>query len=160
MVVSETVMTTNEILQDLTAAQLDQLSGASTTQRFEAGKRIFRAGEPAGHFYLIAEGQVGLETFVSERGPVTVDKLDVGDSLGWSWLFPPFRWHFDAVALEPVRLITFDGKLLREMCEADHDLGYKLLNRIAGAMVQRIQMTKLQLTDMFVGKQDSKDRWV
>ena len=39
--------------------------------------------------------------------------------LGWSWLFPPYRWHFDARALSAVRATAFDGACLREKCDAD-----------------------------------------
>ena len=35
------------------------------------------------------------------------------DVLGWSWLFPPYRWHLDARALAPVRALGFDGACLR-----------------------------------------------
>ena len=33
---------------------------------------------------------------------MTIETLDAGEILGWSWLFPPYRWHFDAPRVEPV----------------------------------------------------------
>jgi CRP-like cAMP-binding protein len=160
MAVSDIETSAQAFLQDLTPEQVSQLTGAATTEKFDAGQRIFRAGEPAKRFFLIAQGLVGLEMFLSERGPVMIDKLVAGDSLGWSWLFPPFRWHFDAVALEPVRLIAFDARRIRELCETNHETGYKLLYRVAGIMVQRIQRTRLQLLDVCAAPSDSKDRWI
>ena len=31
---------------------------------------------------------------------VTIETLEAGEVVGWSWLFPPYRWHFDARALD------------------------------------------------------------
>jgi CRP/FNR family transcriptional regulator, cyclic AMP receptor protein len=160
MAVAEVETSAHAFLQDLTSEQVNRLTDAAVTERIEAGHHIFRAGEPAGHFYLIAHGRVELQAFMSERGPVSIATLSAGEALGWSWLFPPFRWHFDAVALEPVRLISFDAQKLRAMCDADHELGYRLLYRVAGIMVQRLQNTRIQLLDVFVGQEEHKDRWV
>jgi CRP/FNR family cyclic AMP-dependent transcriptional regulator len=160
MTVSEIETSAQAFLQDLTSEQVSALTREATTARFEAGQHIFRAGEPATRFYIIAQGSVGLETFMSERGPIAIATIGSGEALGWSWLFPPFRWHFDAVAKETVRLITFDADHVRQMCEADHELGYRLLYRVAGIMVQRLQNTRLQLLDVFVGRHGEQDRWV
>ncbi len=72
-----------------------------------------------------------------------------GDVLGWSWLFPPYRWVFDAQALELTRALVFDGTCLRGKCEDDHNLGYELMKRFAHVVVQRLQATRLQLLDVY-----------
>ena len=59
--------------------------------------------------------------------------------VGWSWLFPPYRWHFDARALDMVRAVAFDGACLRGKCDDDHTLGYELLGRFAPVMLERLQ---------------------
>jgi hypothetical protein len=75
--------------------------------------------------------------------------LGEGEILGWSWLIPPYNWHFDARAVELTRAIALDGKCLRNKCEQDHDLGYELLKRFAHIMEQRLQATRLQLLDVY-----------
>ena len=65
------------------------------------GQLLFREGDPADTFYLVRHGSVALETFVPARGPVMIETLEAGEVVGWSWLFPPYRWHFDARALSP-----------------------------------------------------------
>ena len=69
--------------------------------------------------------------------------------LGWSWLFPPYQWHFDARALELTRTTALDGQCLRIKCEEDHELGYRLGQRFAHVMMQRLQATRLQLLDVY-----------
>jgi CRP-like cAMP-binding protein len=110
---------------------------------------ILRAGEPADRFYIIRHGKVGVEVFAPEVGPITIETLGEGDVLGWSWLFPPYRWVFDARALELTRAIALDGKCLREKCDEDPRLGYDLMKRFAQIMVERLQATRLQLIDLY-----------
>ena len=78
-----------------------------------------------------------------------IETLHDGDVVGWSWLFPPHRWHFDGRATAPTSLIAFDGACLRGKCDADHELGYQLMRRFAASIVERLQATRLQLLDVY-----------
>jgi len=117
--------------------------------RFEAGEVIFREGEVANQFYLIRHGRVAVEVSTPERGPVIVQSLGEGEVLGWSWMMPPYRWRFDARAVELTRAIALDGRCLRERSEEDHDLGFQLMKRAAQVMEERFQATRLQLLDIY-----------
>ena len=119
--------------------------------RFNAGEMIFREGEEANTFYLIRHGRVALETSAPQRGSVIIETLGEGSVLGWSWMVPPFRWRFDARAMEPIRAIALDGRCLRGRSEEDHDLGYELMKRCAQVMEQRLQAARLQLLDVYGG---------
>ena len=57
-------------------------------------------------------------------------------------------WHFDARAQTPVQAICFDAVCLRELCEQDHELGYRLMQRIAKVMADRLQATRHQVTEL------------
>jgi hypothetical protein len=87
--------------------------------------------------------------FVPQRGPVTIDKIQEGEVLGWSWLFPPYQWHFDARALQLTRAVAFDGKCLREKCEKDARFGYDFVSRFSLVIMQRLQAARLQLLDLY-----------
>ena len=117
--------------------------------RFEAGEYMFREGGEANQFYLIRHGRAALEISTPERGPVIVQSLGEGEVLGWSWMIPPYRWRFDARAVELTRAIALDGKCLRERSEEDHDLGFQLMKRAAHIMEARLQATRLQLLDVY-----------
>ena len=57
--------------------------------------------------------------------------------LGWSWLFPPYRWHFDAPRRRRAcARLAFDGACLRGKCEADPALGYDLMKRFAQVIMR------------------------
>ena len=116
---------------------------------FDAEQYILHEGEEATNFYIIHQGKVALEIFTSDRGPITIQTIGEGDVLGWSWLIPPYHWHYDARAIEPTSAIALDAKCLRAKCEEDHDLGYELLKRFAHVITQRLEATRLQLLDVY-----------
>jgi CRP-like cAMP-binding protein len=93
---------------------------------FEAGDKVVEAGEPANGFYLVIRGTVDLESPQYQRA-TRVQTIVAGDILGWSWLFPPYYWHFNAIAREPVQTIFFYGSRLHRQCDLNHDFGYALV---------------------------------
>jgi CRP-like cAMP-binding protein len=143
------ILTDHPFARGLNERHLELLVGCASNVRFEAGQLLFREGEEANQFYLIREGKVAVELFAAERGLINILTLGGGEVLGWSWLVPPYRWRFDAHAIESTRTIALDGKCLREKSERDHDLGYELLKRIAHTMEERLQATRLQLLNVY-----------
>lgn len=134
----------HSFLKGLSAKHLEVLAGCAMAAQFESGQIIFREGEPANRFYLLKSGKVVLESS-HESGTVSIQTVGEGDVLGWSWLFPPYYWHFDARALERSQAIFFYGTRLREICEKDHDLGYELMKRTANIVISRLMATRQKL---------------
>ena len=129
----------------------EQLAGCSQTIGFEAGESLFREGEPADVFYVVRRGRVALELFVPGRGALTIETVDAGEVVGWSWLFPPYTWHFDARASAPVRAVAVDGACIREKCDRDPGLGYELMQRFSAVLLERLNATRLRLADLYGG---------
>ena len=145
----ERILIEHPFFKGLETQYLQLIIGCASNVRFNAGQFIFREGEEANQFYLIRYGKVALEIFSPNRGPITIQTLREGEVLGWSWLFPPYQWHFDARALELTRAIALDGECLRKKCEEDHNLGYELMKRFAQIIEQRLEFTRLQLLDVY-----------
>lgn len=121
------------------------LADCAMPRTFETDEFVFHAGDTANRFYLIEEGSVALEATLINRPPVAIDLVEKGGLLGWSWLFPPYIWHFDARALEPTSAIFFYGTFLREYCEKDPTLGLELFKRMSTVMVDRLQAARAKL---------------
>jgi CRP-like cAMP-binding protein len=147
----------NETLAGLIAEQplfkglephyLALLAEVAMLKEFAADELIFREGDPANRFYVLLDGEVVLESAAREGKPTSVQTIGARDVLGWSWLFPPFYWHFDARAAKPTKAIFFYGTWLRENCERDHDFGYEMMKRMAAVMIQRLQATRKRLAE-------------
>lgn len=127
------------------------IAGCGQNVGFEEGELLFREGGNADTFYLVRRGRVALELHTPHQGGLVIDTADPGDVVGWSWLFPPYRWTYDARAAEKVRAIAFDGACLRGKCVEDPRLGYELMQRFAQVMVDRLQHARFRLVDVYGG---------
>ena len=145
----EQILTEQPFLKDLGSNHIKTLVGCATNVAFKSGEFIIREGEEANAFYFIRHGRVLIETHVPQKGPIVIRSRKAGEILGWSWLVPPYRWHFDARAVEQTRAIALDGKCLREKCEQDHDLGYEIMKRFGLVIAQRLEATRFQLMDVY-----------
>jgi len=143
------IVADSPVFEGLSHEQLELIAGCAQNVGFEGGQRLFREGDPADTFYLVRKGRVALSTHAPARGGVVIETLDPGEIVGWSWLFPPYVWHFDARAVDDVRAVAFDGACLRGKCEADRAFGYELMHRFAGVMIDRLQHTRLRLLDVY-----------
>lgn len=130
---------------------LGTVAKCGQNRTFEAESYLCREGEPADVFYIVRRGRVALEVAVPNRGRVIIDSAGVGDVVGASWLFPPYRWQFDARATEPVGVVELDAECLRGKCDDDPELGYDLMKRFAAVFVQRMASARLRLLDLYGG---------
>ncbi len=128
------------------------LADCAICTHFDAGQTIFREGETANRFYLIEQGEVVLEAAAASEEQVAIETVGSGGLLGWSWLFPPYAWHFTARATRPTNAIFFYGTVLREYCEKDHSLGFELFKRMSEVMTRRLQLARSRFLAAYSGK--------
>ena len=133
----------------LTGEQQEMLAEHGTPVAFTAGQRLFAEGGVADQFWLIEHGGVALYMGVPGRGDQIIETLTAGTVLGWSWLHPPYRWHFDAVARLPTDAIAFDAASVRRRCDADPVFGYAALRSFTPVITERLQATRLRLLDLY-----------
>ena len=137
----ETMIAEHPFFKGMDSRHLKPLSESAMLTEFVENQLIVRAGDIANRFYLILEGKVALESSNEESGTIAIQTLEPGDELGWSWMFLPYHWHFDARALSATKALFFYGTQIREHCEEDHDLGYELMKRITQVLVRRLEAT-------------------
>jgi len=145
------LIASSPVFAGLAGDDLALIAGCAQNCGFEEGALLFEEGDAADTFYLVRRGRVAFELHTPDRGGLVIDTADPGDVVGWSWLFPPYRWHFDARAVDDVRAIVFDGACLRGKCEDDTRLGYLLMQRFAAVMIDRLQHTRFRLLDVYGG---------
>jgi len=143
------LLSRHAFFQGLKPEYLALIAGCAQNVHYDAGAYLVREGAPADRFFAIRRGSVAIETYVPSRGAVTLQTFGEGEILGWSWLFPPYVWQFDARAREDVRATVFDGACLRTKCDADPALGYDLMKRLTRMVSNRLEATRRQLLDVY-----------
>ncbi len=145
----ERLLAEHEFFRGIDRRYYPLLLGCVINVRFDAGAFLFREGDPADRFYLVRRGRAAIEISAPERGGIVVETVGPGEVIGFSWLFPPYRWRFDARVLEPMTALALDGACLRGKCEEDHELGYQLVRKAADVVLERLQATRMQLLDVY-----------
>ena len=144
---TENLIASHPFFKGIAPSCLRILNKVAMSASCDATQAILHEGGDADRFYLIHEGTVALETYVPGKGTVTVQILGAGESLGSSWLFPPYRWRFTARPLETTEVTVFDARLLRDHSKENHELGHELAIRVGQVIWQRLQATRALLVD-------------
>lgn len=135
----------------LSDEHLALVSACARNVSLPTGAMLCVEGASADTFYLLRRGHVSIEVHQAGHGPIVIETVGVGDVVGWSWLVPPYRWTFDARALDPVGALAIDGACLRDKSLEDPALGFALLSRVAQELLERLQATRVRLLDLYGG---------
>ena len=143
--VNAAALATHPFLHGMSPDQLGMLAEAARNVSFPARHRLFEDGGNATRFWLIQSGHVSLDLHVPGEGPVVIESIGMGELLGLSWLFPPYKWAFGAVAATSVEAFEFDAPTVRELCAAYPGLGYEFNQRVTRVLAKRLQATRIRL---------------
>jgi CRP/FNR family transcriptional regulator, cyclic AMP receptor protein len=143
--VTAAALAAHPFLRGMPDDRLSVLAEYACDVRFPARYRLFEDGGSATRFWLIQSGHISLDLHIPGEGPVVIETIGMGELLGWSWLFPPYRWAFGAVSATPVEAFEFDAPAVRGACAADLELGYEFSQRISRVLARRLQATRVRL---------------
>jgi CRP-like cAMP-binding protein len=108
--------------------------------------------------HVVVSGRVALDMFVPHKGKVRFYTCEAWEVVGWSGVTPEVHQRIaGAVAVMDTALISTGSEALRQLCEADHDLGYLVMRRMANVVASRLVVTRLQLLDMFAQPMETKN---
>lgn len=135
--------------RDLPPSVRDVVAQHSRLRDFPEGTWLFREGSPATEFHLVVSGRVAVSMHTPGAGEQVVDTVEACETVGWSWLVPPYRWFFDARAVTDVTAVTVDAVALRDRAEDDPAIGYALLRAVNAVMLARLQAARVRLADVY-----------
>ena len=147
--------TLNELLEahpvfhDFPKEFVEDLGECTWEMEFIPDQYVFWSGHDAKFFYILRSGSIALVAHTQDQGKVTIETLHNGDVLGWSWLYPPYKWHFDAKTIDPARVIVVDARCVLAKCEQNHELGYELMLRFSRIMLDRLMATRMRMLDIY-----------
>ena len=134
---------------DLPEQALDEFAAVASLANFAAGRMIFEEGAANPFLYVVVQGRVGLDIEVPGRGRVRVLSIGPGEMLAWSALLGGGTMTVSATALQDTQVLAMPGARLIEICRANHEAGFHVMQRMASALAQRLVGTRLQLLDLF-----------
>ncbi len=140
------LLRTAPLFADLDEPLLLAVARYGDEARFAPGTLMAHEHAPADRFFVVLAGEVALAEHDGEHGPIYVESLGPGEVVGWSWLMPPYRWHFDVRAVQPVRVIAIEAEALR-VAMSDEHLGYALMRRFSQVLLERLQATRRRLIE-------------
>ena len=145
----ENYLSTHAFFSGLDDDFVKYLSDSARERQVEKGDVLFQQSKPADKFYLVRRGQVSVQV-PALMGPVLeIQTLGEDEILGWSWMIPPYRWHFLARAVEDAEVLEFDGGAILAHCEEDPRFGYQLLKRFASLMSERLDAARQKMMDQW-----------
>jgi CRP/FNR family transcriptional regulator, cyclic AMP receptor protein len=134
---------------ELNQSQLDRLASVATLHHFEAGDYLFKEGDRKDYLYILIEGQVELQVEVPTRGLIPFYTAETLDVIGWSSMTPIVRQRTaNARVMAPSALIGINNKLLEQLCDEDHEMGYIVMRRLANVVANRLLTARLCLLDI------------
>ena len=136
---TEGILKGHPFLERASEQFLNELGEFSREASFEVGDVILTEGTYADRCFLIRKGRLQLELRGDREIPIVLQMLGPGDILGWSWLYPPFQWHFTARALEHCEMIELNAASLLIRAEENPVFGYELMKRISMQLIHRLQ---------------------
>tara|TARA_R110002049_G_scaffold50370_3_gene143099 strand:- start:142602 stop:143069 length:468 start_codon:yes stop_codon:yes gene_type:complete len=134
---------------DLSPSSAEQLADLADLFAWPEQQILFREGEIHSRLYWIEQGRVRLEMSGARSGATSLLTVGPGDLLAWSALLGDGRMTATATTTEPTTLIAFDAGALLNLCEENHDIGYKVMYTVAKLLSKRLIATRLQLLDLF-----------
>ena len=126
------------VLDNLSRPMLQKLQPLAQLSIFGEHHVIFETGQDADYFYMLLKGKLILEVEATETIMISLESIKAGQSFGWSALFPGSKYRALALCVEPCETMAVRGSDFLELCERDHELGYRFMNRVADILGRRV----------------------
>ena len=143
--VTAEALAAHPFLHGMSGDHLVTLAEVASDVTFPAKQRLFEDGRSATRFWLLQSGHVTLDLHVPGQGRMKIDTIGMGELLGWSWLFPPYRWAFGAVAASPVKAFEFDARMVRAQLRLRSRARLRAHPAARPRVAKRLQATRVRL---------------
>jgi CRP-like cAMP-binding protein len=146
-VVNLPVLASFPLFKDVSPVVLDKIAAISQEREFSAGQTVFREGERADKLHFLLQGSVALRVnIMTKPESVTVSFISKGyECFGWSGLISPHYYTASAFCEEDSKVLTVAGNELFNILESDPESGFKVMNRMANLISDRLRNSRLAL---------------
>jgi len=125
----------SDMFKDLRQEAVNEISEIAAEERHPKGTVLFSAKDPATHFYLLVEGEVGISVGDGPSSHYTVNRI--GESFGWSSVVGRDVYSASATCTAPTKVMKIDRNRLEKVFDAHARSGRVFYRGLAKAMGQR-----------------------
>jgi len=127
----------HELFGLLTPNEVERLSTASGVVKLGKGERVYAAGNPASHLFVLLNGKVELRRPTQGGLSLLVDSVVEGGLFGVSSLTEGERYLLNAECMEDSEVLKVDSLLLRHILDENPAIGYAIQRRISQIFFKR-----------------------
>ena len=138
----------HRFFEGLAPAAVKKLAACGGIETAPAHVTIATEGASADRFYALLSGRMAIETYVPGKPPITLQTVEAGDVVGWSWV-DGREWVFDVRTLSECELFSFDASRVMDVLNEDKTLGFEIMRRLNRVVSDRLGATRLQLLDIY-----------
>jgi len=141
----------SEIFNQLSDADLVEISKFSSEETYQDGQTVFVEGEPAYKLLIVERGKLAIEKKIqlgrhSTPRNATIAYVSPDQAAGFSAIAPPHTHTASIIAIEPTRACIIDGELLREYLSVHPEVGYLVMRAITSLVRGRYSSATDTLT--------------
>mgnify|MGYP000265358893 CR=1 FL=1 len=133
---------------DVSQATIDEIASISETRTYDADEIIYRESDSSDYLCIVSSGMIEVQYLLPSGIRRTVDTLNPGDVLVWSALVQPYTTNSIGISRTKSEVLAIPGPKLRDICEKDTKLGYRLMSQIAQVIRRRLQAARLQIAEV------------
>lgn len=115
---------------------MNKIGSESIDESYEQGATIFRAGDEANFFYVLAEGAIEVSAGARQSVHFTVNRP--GAVIGLSALVEPFRYNTQASARTFSKLVKVPREAIEGVLKKYPEDGVLILRHLMALMAQRL----------------------
>lgn len=135
-----------KFLRDMPQEYVEQIANISQIRDFDEYDVVLREGQLAENLYLIASGNVHLESAIGGGHYKHILTLGPGDLVGCSSLLGEC-YTMRARTPDSARLVEINVEHLLAICNRDPAFGFEFMHRAVAALVKRLNKTRGQLLE-------------
>jgi len=136
------------VFKGMEKEQQDLLIPLITLCHIPENVTIFDQGETARYLYILECGMVEI-VFKPFDGPaIPVSRIVSGGVFGWSSTLGRQGYTSTARTLMESEAYRFNGKDLQKLCESNEETGVVILDRLASAIVERLECTHHEIMNI------------
>jgi len=123
---------------------ITRIANSAEEEAFKRGSIIFKRGEEATNFYVLASGDVHIEIGgMSKEETLAIDRT--GEVFGWSAMVEPYKYTATARCVRDTKVIKISRDILETAIKEHPGEGLAVLKNLTAIIAGRLRYAHQQL---------------